>query len=139
VNQTSIKDGNCIVTPPSGHVDLRQVQVELCFTAFGIQGGLAKLQCRAPFPLGTGNGHAQKRKVIRVLLFQLGSVPKVLKGIGRVPVSQKFDSVFKFGKSRIFRHSPSSVLSPMGYKAMKLKMPRGCAQFTQSFSANLLV
>jgi hypothetical protein len=55
-------------------------------------------------------------------LLQFGSVPQVLKGFGKMPASQEFDSIFEFGKSRIFRHCSSSIASPMRYKAMTTKM-----------------
>jgi hypothetical protein len=82
VNQRFIEDLNCVVTSSSGYVDLRHVQIELHFIAPQTQGRLAKFHCRSPLPLGTGNGNSKKRKVIRVFLLQLGSLPKVFRGLG---------------------------------------------------------
>jgi hypothetical protein len=113
VNQTSVQHCDCVVTPSSGNVDFRQVQVELRFIALRSQSRLAKIQCSGPLPLGSGDSHTQKGKVVGVLLLKFRGAPQMFKGSGRLPVAQKFDSLFEFSKSRIFRHCSSSVDSPV--------------------------
>jgi hypothetical protein len=92
MKQASIKYLNRIVTSTRGHVDFRQVQIELHFIASQAQGHLAKFRCRSPLPLATGNGNSQKGKIIRIFLLQLGGVPEIFIGLRCVSFLQKFDS-----------------------------------------------
>src|SRR5580700_5149394 len=64
VLQASVEYLNCVLTPPGGHVDLRQIQIELRLVASQTYGCFAQGRRSRPFPLGSGNGEPQKGEVV---------------------------------------------------------------------------
>src|SRR5271169_3307606 len=106
----ALQGGDRAGAPACGHVNLREVQVELRLFALQLQGGLAEMRGFIPLFFGAGYRQTEKREVVWILTFDFDGLAQVGESVLRVTVLQKFDTVFELVQRFTFFLSCTSLI-----------------------------